>query len=91
MMYDGKKSVSETIFYSGRTYKSYRGMGSMGAMKAGSKDRYFQDGKDDAKLVPDPRAVIQRFGTEFEKLLYLSLMGDWHQPLDSVAAEALLS
>lgn len=45
----------------------------------------------DAKLVPDPRAVIQRFGTEFEKLLYLSLMGDWHQPLDSVAAEALLS
>ncbi|NTV75224.1 MAG: IMP dehydrogenase, partial [Holophaga sp.] len=47
------EAPGETIFYSGRTYKSYRGMGSMGAMKAGSKDRYFQDGKDDAKLVPE--------------------------------------
>lgn len=45
----------------------------------------------DAKLIPDPHAVIQRFGTEFEKLLYLSLMGDWEQPLNSVAAEAMMS
>ena len=45
----------------------------------------------DAKLVPDPRAVIQRFGAEFDKLLYLALMGDWQQPLDSVAAEALMT
>jgi WS/DGAT/MGAT family acyltransferase len=45
----------------------------------------------DAKLIPDPHAVIQRFGAEFEKLLYLSLMGDWQRPLDSVAAEALMS
>ena len=44
----------------------------------------------DAKLVPDPDAVIQRFGPEFEKLLYLSLMGNWDQRLDSTAAEALL-
>jgi IMP dehydrogenase len=47
------EAPGETIFYSGRTYKSYRGMGSMGAMKAGSKDRYFQEGKDDTKLVPE--------------------------------------
>ena len=45
----------------------------------------------DAKLVPDPDAVIRRFGPEFEKLLYLTLMGNWESTLDSVAAEALLS
>ena len=44
----------------------------------------------DGKLVPDPDAVIRRFGGEFEKLLYLTLMGRWEDPLDSVAAEALL-
>ena len=48
-----EEAPGETIFYSGRTFKSYRGMGSMGAMKEGSKDRYFQDGKDNAKLVPE--------------------------------------
>lgn len=44
----------------------------------------------DAKLIPDPDAVIRHFGPEFEKLLYLSLMGDWGRTLDSVSAEALL-
>ncbi len=43
----------------------------------------------DAKLVPDPDAVIQRFGPEFEKLLYLALMGSWDQALNSDAAQAL--
>jgi IMP dehydrogenase len=47
------EAPGETIFYAGRTFKSYRGMGSIGAMKQGSKDRYFQEGKDDAKLVPE--------------------------------------
>ncbi len=47
------EAPGETIFYQGRTFKSYRGMGSLGAMKAGSKDRYFQEGKDDTKLVPE--------------------------------------
>ena len=45
----------------------------------------------DAKLIPDPDAVIRRFGPEFDKLVYLSLMGDWDRSLDSVAAEALLA
>ncbi len=45
----------------------------------------------DAKLVPDPDGVIRRFAVEFEKLLYLTLMGNWEQPMDSVAAEALLA
>jgi len=48
-----EEAPGETIFYSGRTFKSYRGMGSMGAMKEGSKDRYFQEGKDNTKLVPE--------------------------------------
>ncbi|MBC7990073.1 MAG: wax ester/triacylglycerol synthase family O-acyltransferase [Luteimonas sp.] len=44
----------------------------------------------DAKLLPDPDAVIRRFGPEFDKLLYLSLMGNWDNVLDSVAAESML-
>ena len=48
------ESPGETILYQGRTYKLYRGMGSLGAMKKGSKDRYGQsDISDDAKLVPE--------------------------------------
>ncbi|ACY48210.1 IMP dehydrogenase [Rhodothermus marinus] len=49
-----EESPGETVIYEGRKYKSYRGMGSVGAMAAGSKDRYFQDAEDDlAKLVPE--------------------------------------
>jgi IMP dehydrogenase len=48
------ESPGETILYQGRTYKSYRGMGSLGAMKQGSKDRYFQgDVESEIKLVPE--------------------------------------
>jgi IMP dehydrogenase len=48
------ESPGETILYQGRTYKVYRGMGSLGAMKDGSKDRYFQDTVEhDDKLVPE--------------------------------------
>ena len=48
------ESPGETILYQGRTYKAYRGMGSLGAMKQGSKDRYFQgDVESDVKLVPE--------------------------------------
>jgi IMP dehydrogenase len=48
-----EESPGETILYQGRTYKAYRGMGSLGAMKKGSKDRYFQSGERDVKLVPE--------------------------------------
>jgi IMP dehydrogenase len=48
------ESPGETIIYESRKYKSYRGMGSLGAMSKGSKDRYFQDVEDDLrKLVPE--------------------------------------
>ena len=49
-----KESPGETIIYEGRKFKTYRGMGSVEAMKEGSKDRYFQDVEDDIKkLVPE--------------------------------------
>jgi IMP dehydrogenase len=51
-----EESPGETELYQGRSYKSYRGMGSLGAMQEGSSDRYFQDaeGEDAAeKLVPE--------------------------------------
>ncbi|MEA4833893.1 IMP dehydrogenase [Anaeromusa sp.] len=46
-----EESPGETIIYQGRSYKVYRGMGSLGAMAKGSKDRYFQENMD--KLVPE--------------------------------------
>ena len=49
-----EEAPGETIIYEGRKFKVYRGMGSLGAMKQGSKDRYFQDVEDDLKkLVPE--------------------------------------
>jgi len=49
-----EESPGETIIFDGRKFKSYRGMGSLGAMQSGSKDRYFQDVEDDIKkLVPE--------------------------------------
>ncbi len=52
-----EEAPGETILYQGRTYKSYRGMGSMGAMQQGSADRYFQEDNannpNTAKLVPE--------------------------------------
>jgi IMP dehydrogenase len=49
-----EESPGETIIYEGRKFKVYRGMGSLGAMQQGSKDRYFQDVEDDIKkLVPE--------------------------------------
>lgn len=48
-----EESPGETELFQGRSYKSYRGMGSLGAMEKGSKDRYFQDSADADKLVPE--------------------------------------
>ncbi|MGY1409524.1 IMP dehydrogenase [Luteimonas sp. A611] len=48
-----EESPGEAELFQGRSYKSYRGMGSLGAMEKGSKDRYFQDSSDPDKLVPE--------------------------------------
>ena len=54
MLAGTKESPGETIIFEGRKFKTYRGMGSVEAMKKGSKDRYFQDVEDDIKkLVPE--------------------------------------
>lgn len=47
------ESPGQMVFYQGRSYKTYRGMGSLGAMRKGSKDRYFQADADSKKLVPE--------------------------------------
>jgi len=63
-----EESPGETIIFSGRKFKSYRGMGSIEAMEKGSKDRYFQDGENDfKKLVPEGIAARVPFkGSLFE-------------------------
>jgi IMP dehydrogenase len=48
-----EESPGETILYQGRTFKSYRGMGSIGAMENGSADRYAQEGAERGKSVPE--------------------------------------
>jgi IMP dehydrogenase len=48
-----EEAPGETVLFQGRTFKEYRGMGSLGAMKRGSSDRYFQDDFDERKLTPE--------------------------------------
>jgi IMP dehydrogenase len=48
-----EEAPGDTVLFQGRSYKSYRGMGSIGAMKDGAADRYFQDGSSVEKLVPE--------------------------------------
>ena len=48
-----EESPGETILYQGRTFKAYRGMGSLGAMRTGSRDRYMQSEVEEEKLVPE--------------------------------------
>jgi len=53
MLAGTEEAPGEVELYQGRSYKAYRGMGSLGAMKEGSSDRYFQEGGDVEKLVPE--------------------------------------
>ena len=54
MLAGTEEAPGEVILYQGRSYKAYRGMGSLGAMKKGSSDRYFQDNSEGSdKLVPE--------------------------------------
>ncbi len=70
------ESPGETILYEGRKYKNYRGMGSLGAMKAGSKDRYFQDAEDDLKkLVPEGIEGRVPFKGDLAEIVYQMLGG----------------
>jgi len=68
-----EESPGDTILFQGRKFKSYRGMGSIEAMQAGSKDRYFQDVEDDIKkLVPEGIAArVPYKGTLYEVIFQL--------------------
>ena len=71
-----QESPGETIIYEGRKVKSYRGMGSIEAMKQGSKDRYFQDAEDEiAKLVPEGIVGIVPFKGSLKEIVYQHVGG----------------
>jgi IMP dehydrogenase len=71
-----EESPGETILYEGRKYKSYRGMGSLGAMQEGSKDRYFQDVEDDIKkLVPEGIEGRVPYGGMLSEVVYQMVGG----------------
>lgn len=66
-----EESPGETVIYEGRKFKSYRGMGSIEAMKEGSKDRYFQDAEDEiAKLVPEGIVGIVPYKGMLKEVVY---------------------
>ena len=66
-----EESPGETIIYEGRKFKSYRGMGSIEAMKEGSKDRYFQDAEEEiAKLVPEGIVGMVAFKGSLKDVIY---------------------
>lgn len=71
-----EESPGETIIYSGRKFKSYRGMGSVEAMQKGSKDRYFQDGENDTnKLVPEGIAARVPFKGSLHEVIHQLIGG----------------
>ena len=70
------ESPGETIIYQGRKFKSYRGMGSVEAMQAGSKDRYFQDIEDDIKkLVPEGISARVPYKGTLNEVIYQLIGG----------------
>lgn len=68
-----KESPGETVIYKGRSFKSYRGMGSLAAMEKGSKDRYFQ--KDAKKLVPEGVEGMVPYKGEASELIFQMVGG----------------
>lgn len=66
-----EESPGETVLFEGRSFKIYRGMGSVGAMKAGSSDRYFQDSSEEAsKLVPEGVEARVPYKGKLEDLVF---------------------
>lgn len=71
-----EESPGETIIFQGRKFKTYRGMGSVEAMQAGSKDRYFQDMEDDMKkLVPEGITARVPYKGSLYEVLYQMIGG----------------
>ncbi len=68
-----EESPGEIVLYKGRSYKTYRGMGSIGAMEKGSKDRYFQN--DTKKLVPEGVEGMVAYKGKAEEIVYQMIGG----------------
>ncbi|MGE5313963.1 MAG: IMP dehydrogenase [Acidobacteriota bacterium] len=84
-----QESPGEKVLYEGRTYKIYRGMGSLDAMKEGSKDRYFQDAEDDIqKLVPEGIEGRVPFKGELSATVY-QMVGGLRAAMGYVGAETI--
>lgn len=83
-----EESPGETILYGGRSYKSYRGMGSIGAMEKGSKDRYFQN--DAKKLVPEGVEGMVAYKGKVEDIVF-QMMGGLRAGMGYCGAENLQS
>lgn len=84
-----EESPGEIILANGRSYKSYRGMGSIGAMKAGSKDRYFQGSvTDESKFVPEGIEGRVPYKGPLRDTVY-QLIGGIHQAMGYVGAANL--
>ena len=65
-----EEAPGEMVLYQGRTFKEYRGMGSMAAMRRGSRDRYFQADVDEGKLVPEGIEGRVPYKGPLESLVY---------------------
>ncbi len=85
LLYLGGKPVREMMFWVPQT-----GSIGIGVSILSYNGRVHFGLIGDARLVPDPDAVMRHFGPEFEKLLYLALMGNWDYALDAQAAKALV-
>jgi IMP dehydrogenase len=86
-----EESPGETILYQGRKFKSYRGMGSIEAMREGSKDRYFQDVEDDIqKLVPEGIVGRVSFKGLVSEVAY-QLVGGLRASMGYVGAKNILT
>ncbi len=70
-----EEAPGEVVYYQGRAYKGYRGMGSLAAMREGSKDRYFQDDFEPEKLVPEGIEGRVPFKGPLAKVVYQMLGG----------------
>ncbi|MEW6427967.1 MAG: IMP dehydrogenase [Thermodesulfobacteriota bacterium] len=83
------EAPGETFLYQGRTYKGYRGMGSLGAMKKGSSDRYFQDEADSpSKLVPEGIEGKVPYRGPLSTMIY-QLMGGLRSGMGYVGARTI--
>ncbi|RMG91057.1 MAG: IMP dehydrogenase [Zetaproteobacteria bacterium] len=86
-----EEAPGEKILYQGRTYKAYRGMGSIGAMKEGSKDRYFQGDVEEAmKLVPEGIEGRVAYKGPLADILY-QLVGGLRAAMGYIGAETIES